>query len=63
MTVVHQAILAGYHRDVEERCRFAQERFDVITGHGRDPVANPTAMAQAIAHAQEEAHWRSRSGN
>lgn len=37
------------------RCQYAQDRFDVITDHGRNSVDNRTGMRQALA--EEAAHW------
>lgn len=52
---LQERLLADYNREVEARCAFAQERFDAITDHGRDPIDNATAMARALA--DEAAHW------
>jgi hypothetical protein len=47
---------ADYMRETRERCQVAQERFDDIVDHGRNPVDNQVAMARALA--DEETKWR-----
>jgi hypothetical protein len=47
--------LAEYMGQTNERCEFAQDQFDTITDHGREPITNEDAMRQAIA--AEERHW------
>jgi hypothetical protein len=53
---LQEELLEAYRRETAGRCSFAQERFDVITDHGREPIATEVAMARAIA--EEEAHWK-----
>jgi hypothetical protein len=45
----------AYRRETGERCRFAQEQFDLVTNHGLNPISNEEAMAHALA--LEEANW------
>jgi Zn-dependent protease with chaperone function len=45
----------AYRRETGERCRFAQEQFDLITNHGLNPISSEEAMARALA--LEETNW------
>lgn len=54
-------VLQAYQRETLGRCSYAQQRFDAITDHGRDPIANDVAMARAIA--EEESHWKGLPAN
>lgn len=36
-------------QELNERCKFAQDRFDEITNHGLNPIPTEKAMAQALA--------------
>lgn len=44
-----------YLHATRERCALAEEEFDTITDHGREPIANAEAMKAALA--AEEKHW------
>ena len=46
---------AEYMRETHDRCDFAQNRFDVITDHGRNSIPNSTALERALA--EEERFW------
>lgn len=52
---IEQAIVNTFMARTSRRCQFAQERFDAITDHGRNKVANDDAKAQALA--EEAVHW------
>jgi hypothetical protein len=57
--------IAEFLRETATRCEYAQERFDAITSHSMNPVAESVAMAQALL--DERAHYaavsrQSRSG-
>jgi hypothetical protein len=52
---LQEEFLNKYAQQVEDRCGFAQNRFDEITDHGRLDIANEVAMRRAIA--DEEATW------
>ena len=45
---------------MNDRCDYAQDRFDTITDHGRELIANVAAMKKAIS--DEEAHWAETHG-
>lgn len=48
-------IVKDFLSQTAQRCKFAQERFDAITDHSRNPVPEDDAMAAAIK--DEEAHY------
>lgn|GEM_PF-1018957 len=47
--------LAMYLNETARRCNFAQDRFDAITDHSRNPIPERDAEAQALQ--EEEAHY------
>lgn len=55
---ITQMIVDDVQRRLSERCSYAQQRFDAITDHGRNAIANEDARAQALA--EESAHWATR---
>jgi hypothetical protein len=52
---LQQEFFTAYQQETHGRCEVAQKRFDEITDHGRDPIANDVAMQRAIA--DEQAEW------
>jgi hypothetical protein len=52
---IQEEITYTYRKETGERCRFAQEQFDLITNHGLNPISNEEAMARALA--LEEENW------
>lgn len=50
-------LIADFMKEIGDRSVFAQDRFDTITNHGREPISNQEAMARAIS--DEEKHWKS----
>lgn len=52
-------LLAEFEKGIDQRNRFAQAVFDIITDHSRNDVPNKDAIAQAIA--REEQHWAAAS--
>ena len=51
-------LIADFMKEIGDRSEFAQDRFDTITNHGREPISNEEAMARAIA---DEAEHRKNS--
>lgn len=52
---VRKQFFADYMRETHDRCDFAQNRFDVITDHGRNAIPNSEALERALA--EEERFW------
>ncbi len=46
---VQKELIKNFLAQTAERCTDAQERFDLITDHSRNPIANEDAKASAIA--------------
>jgi hypothetical protein len=46
-------IIGQFMAETATRCGYAQERFDAITNHGRDPVPEADALARAIREERE----------
>jgi hypothetical protein len=55
---ITQTIVDDVQRQLSDRCSYAQQRFDAITDHGRNPISVEDAKAQALA--EESANWASR---
>ena len=49
-------LLDEFMSETNQRCEFAQDRFDAITDHGRNAITNADAMAQALR--EEAEHWK-----
>lgn len=52
-------LLKEFEMQIDQRNRFAQAAFDLITDHSRNNVPNNEAVARAIA--REEQHWAAAS--
>jgi hypothetical protein len=52
---LQQRVLADYEKAVNERCAFAQKRFDEITDHGRADIPNAEAVEKALAEERARA--------
>ena len=56
---VQTELLDEFSREIERRSESAQDRFDAITDHGRNKIANTAAMAQAIR--EETRQWETQA--
>jgi hypothetical protein len=55
LDAIQRRAIAEFLQETATRCEYAQERFDAITNHSMNPVAESVAMAQAVL--DERAHY------
>lgn len=49
-------IVGKYLQETARRCTFAQERFDAITDHSRNPISEEAAVTQALREEENHHH-------
>ena len=54
LRLLGDSIVQAIHREVYERCKYAEERFDAITDHGRATISVNEGKTRALA---EEKAW------